>query len=63
MGAAVLMGIGVLGAAVGQAGSGGEAIMAGALDPTPIDPIMPQSIIRFGGMVQPIGKQDYEFWS
>ena len=56
MGAAVLMGIGVLGAAVGQAGSG-------ALDPTPIDPIMPRSIIRFGGMVQPIGKQDCEFWS
>ena len=63
MGAAVLMGIGVLGAAVGQAGRGAEAIMSGALDPTPIDPIMPRSIIRFGGMVQPIGKQDCEFWS
>ena len=61
MGAAVLMGIGVLGAAVGQAGSGAEAIMAGAHDPMPIGPIMPRSIIRFGGMVQPIGKQDCEF--
>ena len=37
--------------------------MAGAHDPMPIDPIMPRSIIRFGGMVQPIGKQDCEFWS
>lgn len=33
MGAAVLMGIGVLGAAVGQAGSGAEAIMAGRARP------------------------------
>ena len=63
MGVAVLMAIGVLGVAVGQAGSGAEVIMAGAHDPMPIDPIMPRSIIRFGGMVQPIGKQDCEFWS
>lgn len=63
MGAAVLMGIGVLGAAVGQADSGAEGITAGAHDPMPIDPIMPRSIIRFGAMVQPIGKQDCEFWS
>ena len=63
MGAAVLMGIGVLGAAVGQADSGAEVIRAGAHDPMPIDPIMPRSIIRFGATVQPIGKQDCEFWS
>lgn len=61
MGAAVLMGIEDLGAAAVQAGSGAEAIMAGALDPMLIDPIMLRSIIRFGDMVQPIGKQSLEF--
>ena len=62
MGVMALMGIGVsfwalpAGRAVGP-----EAIMAGALDPMPIKPIMPQFLIHFGAMAQPISKRALEF--
>ncbi|GDX38450.1 hypothetical protein LBMAG20_06650 [Methylocystaceae bacterium] len=46
---------------VEQGDSGAVAIMACAVDLMPIAPIMRRLIIRFGALVQPIGKKRFTF--
>jgi hypothetical protein len=61
MAAVDLTGIAVLGGVVEQGDSGAVAIMACAVDLMPIAPIMRRFIIRFGALVQPIGKKRFTF--